>query len=145
MTLPALLMALLAFAQAHQTRMVAVEPGVALEVLDWGGSGRPLVFLAGAGNTAHVFDEFALRFTDRYHVYGITRRGHGRSGDARAGLTMARLAEDVVAVLASGNNVISIRMMDHKTANAVETYHPLMGGTTRWCCGWSGRRSADGQ
>lgn len=91
----ALLAMALAAAQAHQARMVAVEPGVALEVLDWGGSGRPMVFLAGAGNTAHVFDDFALRFTDRFHVYGITRRGHGRSGDARAGLTMARLAEEV--------------------------------------------------
>jgi non-heme chloroperoxidase len=32
---------------------------VNLEVLDWGGSGRPLVLLAGLGNTAHIFDKFA--------------------------------------------------------------------------------------
>ena len=42
----------LAHAQAdstpHKVQMVAVEPGVQLEVLDWGGSGRPLIFLAGA-------------------------------------------------------------------------------------------------
>jgi hypothetical protein len=36
-----------------------VQEGVRLEVLDWGGSGRPLVLLAGGGDTAHVFDDFA--------------------------------------------------------------------------------------
>ena len=40
----------------HAVRLVAVEKEVQLEVLDWGGSGRPLVLLAGGGNTAHVFD-----------------------------------------------------------------------------------------
>src|SRR5689334_10710942 len=41
----------------HKARFVAVEANVQVEVLEWGGSGRPLVLLAGAGNTAHVFDE----------------------------------------------------------------------------------------
>ena len=63
----------------HTVQMVAVAPGASLEVLDWGGSGRPLVFLAGLYNTAHVFDDFALSFTDSFHVYAITRRGFGRS------------------------------------------------------------------
>src|SRR5882672_8911819 len=63
----------------HAIRMVAVAPGASLEVLDWGGSGRPLVFLAGLHNTAHVFDDFAPSFTDSFHVYAITRRGFGRS------------------------------------------------------------------
>jgi len=43
----------------HTIRFVTVEKGVRLEVLDWGGSGRPLVLLAGGGDTAHVFDDFA--------------------------------------------------------------------------------------
>ncbi len=37
----------------HTVQFVTVEPDVKLEVLDWGGAGRPLVFLAGLGNTAH--------------------------------------------------------------------------------------------
>jgi pimeloyl-ACP methyl ester carboxylesterase len=45
-------------------------------VLDWGGTGPPLVFLAGLGNTAHVFDHFAHQFTDRFRVLGVTRRGY---------------------------------------------------------------------
>lgn len=58
----------------HQTQFVTVDEGVRLEVLDWGGSGRAVVLLAGSGNTAHVFDGFAEKLTG-YHVYGITRRG----------------------------------------------------------------------
>lgn len=59
----------------HRALFVTVDEGVQLEVLDWGGSGRPLVLLAGLGYTAHVFDGFAEKLTDSYHVYGITRRG----------------------------------------------------------------------
>ena len=59
--------------------MVPVARGTSLEVLDWGGQGRSLVVLAGLGNTAHVFDDLAPILTDSFHVYGITRRGFGRS------------------------------------------------------------------
>jgi hypothetical protein len=45
----------------HATRLVTVEPDVQVEVLEWAGTGRPLVLLAGAGHTAHVFDGFAQR------------------------------------------------------------------------------------
>ncbi len=58
----------------HARRMINVENDVALEVLDWGGTGRPLVLLAGNGFTAHVFDQFAPTLIAKYHVYAITRR-----------------------------------------------------------------------
>jgi hypothetical protein len=64
----------------HTIRFVTVEKGVRLEVVDWGDSGRPLVLLAGGGDTAHVFDDFAPKLTSSFHVYGITRRGFGESG-----------------------------------------------------------------
>jgi pimeloyl-ACP methyl ester carboxylesterase len=64
----------------HTTRFVTVDEDVRLEVLDWGGSGRPITLLAGGANTAHVFDDFAPKLTAHYHVYGITRRGFGASG-----------------------------------------------------------------
>src|ERR1700677_3535593 len=63
----------------HNTSFISVDNDVRLEVLDWGGSGRSLVLLAGLGNTAHVFDKFAPKLTGAYHVYGITRRGFGAS------------------------------------------------------------------
>jgi pimeloyl-ACP methyl ester carboxylesterase len=83
----------------HQVHLVKVQENVRLEVLDWGGSGRPVVLLAGGGNTAHVFDDFAPKLTDSFHVYGITRRGFGASGFAAAERAGDRLGQDVVAVL----------------------------------------------
>lgn len=86
---------------AHRQRFVSVERTVKLETLDWGGTGRPVVLLAGAGNSAHVFDAFAPKLTDRYHVYGITRRGFGDSSAPTWGYLADSLADDVLAVLDS--------------------------------------------
>jgi pimeloyl-ACP methyl ester carboxylesterase len=83
----------------HQVRFVNVEEGVRLEVLDWGGSGRAIVLLAGSGNSAHVFDDFASKMTGWSHVYGITRRGHGASSQPEGGYDDQRLADDVLQVL----------------------------------------------
>jgi len=89
-------------ASPHTVQFVTVEPGVKLEVLDWGGTGRPLVFLAGLGNTAHVFDNFAPKLIGKYHVYGITRRGFGESSSPTPNdhnYTSDRLGDDVLAVI----------------------------------------------
>jgi pimeloyl-ACP methyl ester carboxylesterase len=85
----------------HRVQFVTVEPDVRLEVLDWGGSGRPLVLLTGSGNTAHVFDDFAGKLTGITHVYGITRRGFGASSHPESGYADQRLADDVLQVLDS--------------------------------------------
>jgi alpha-beta hydrolase superfamily lysophospholipase len=83
----------------HEVRFVAVEEDVKLEVLDWGGEGQAVVFLAGAGSSAHVFDELAPGLADVCHVYGITRRGHGASSRPESGYGEERLAADVLRVL----------------------------------------------
>lgn len=80
---------------------VSVGPSTTLEVIDWGGSGAPLVFLAGLGHTAHVFDEFAPFLTDKYWVLGITRRGFGASTQPDSGYDIPTLAEDIRTVLDS--------------------------------------------
>lgn len=85
--------------RAHRTRRVEVDKDVFLEVVDWGGTGRPLVLLAGMGNNAHVFDSMAPKLTDQYHVYGITRRGYGASSAPLTGYESDRLGDDVLAVL----------------------------------------------
>jgi non-heme chloroperoxidase len=87
---------------AAKVQFVAVEQGVRLEVLDWGGSGRPLIFLAGSGDTAHSFDSFAPKFTTQNHVYGITRRGSGASSKptpANGNYSADHLGDDVLAVM----------------------------------------------
>ena len=91
-------------APAPAVRTVTVENGVNLEVLDWGGTGRPLVFLAGLGATAHDFDKLAPQFTAHHHVYAITRRGFGASSKPAptvANYSAERLGEDVLIVIQS--------------------------------------------
>jgi len=86
----------------HKIQFVTVEPEVKLEVLDWGGSGRPVVLLTGLGDNAHRFDKFALKLTGTYHVYGITRRGFGASSwptPTASNYTADRLGDDVLAVM----------------------------------------------
>lgn len=86
----------------HSVQMISVEKGVSLEVLDWGGTGRPLVLLASLGDNAHIFDDFAPKLTSKYHVYGITRRGRGASSKPEPNAinyTADRLGEDVLAVI----------------------------------------------
>jgi len=80
-------------------QFVPVGQELQLEVLDWGGTGRPLVLLAGGGNTAHVFDDFAPKLTGDFHVYGITRRGFGESGFALLTSGSDTFGDDVLAVL----------------------------------------------
>ena len=86
----------------HSVELVAVDKDVKLEVLDWGGSRRPLILLAGLGSTAHGFDDFAAKLTPSYHVDGITRRGFGASSAPRPkckNYSADRLGDDVLAVM----------------------------------------------
>lgn len=79
--------------------MTRIAPRVSIEALDWGGRGAALVFLAGLGNTAHVFDDFAPQFTDSFHVIGITRRGFGASASSPPPSELDTLVADIAAVL----------------------------------------------
>lgn len=83
----------------HKVRFVTVDSRVKLEVLDWGGTGRPVLLLAGNGNSAHVFDSLAGKLAESYHVYGVTRRGFGASSAPRSGYEADRLADDVLEVV----------------------------------------------
>ncbi len=83
----------------HHSKTISVDRDINLEVLDWGGTGRPLIFLAGLGNTAHIWDDFAPIFTSKYHVYAITRRGFGKSTHTGSGYSPERLGDDILAVM----------------------------------------------
>ena len=83
----------------HKSPMIQVAQGAELEVLDFGGRGDVVVLLAGLGNSAHVFDEFALGLIDAHHVVAITRRGYGASSAQTSGYDVATRAADDLAVL----------------------------------------------
>jgi len=93
----------LATPASYDVQFIEVEDGVKLEVVDWGGSGRPIVLLAGLGANAHTYDKFAGRLTPSYRVFGITRRGFGASSVPPSGYSADRLGDDVLAVLAALN------------------------------------------
>src|SRR5512136_929749 len=69
--------------------------GIRLHYLDWGGSGPVLLFLTGMGCSAHIFDRFAPRFVDRFHVLAPDRRGHGDSDYPETGYDADTLTEDL--------------------------------------------------
>src|SRR6266576_3376666 len=112
---------------ALKTQFVEVQPDVKLEVLDWEGTGRNLVLLAGLGSTAHVFDSLGPKLAAHYHVIGITRRGFGQSSAPQTGYDPRRLGDDVVAVIDTLHITYPV-LIGHSIAgeelSAVSTYHP---------------------
>jgi non-heme chloroperoxidase len=69
--------------------------GIRLHYLDWGGSGQTLIFLTGMGCSAYIFNRFAPRFTDRFRVLALTRRGQGDSDYPETGYDADTLVEDI--------------------------------------------------
>lgn len=95
------LLAKMVVATEPATTFVNVGDGVKVEVVDWGGNGHALILLAGSGNSAHVYEDFAPKLADSCHVYGITRRGYGLSSKPERGYSVPELAEDVWRVIQS--------------------------------------------
>ena len=87
-------------AQLYPERIISAN-GTTLQSIDYGGRGTAVVFLAGLGNSAHVFEDFAPRLTNIARVYAFTRRGFGRSGRPTSGFDTNTLARDVLALLDS--------------------------------------------
>jgi non-heme chloroperoxidase len=69
--------------------------GIRLHYLDWGGNGPTLIFLTGMGCSAYIFNQFAPRFTDRFRVLALTRRGQGDSDYPDTGYDADTLIEDI--------------------------------------------------
>lgn len=68
---------------------------VRLHYLDWGGNGQTILFPHGLGDTAHIFDDLAPKFTNQFRVLGLARRGHGQSEKPDVGYDTATLVEDI--------------------------------------------------
>jgi pimeloyl-ACP methyl ester carboxylesterase len=78
----------------HKSDFVKVNE-IRLHYLDWGGSGQVLLFLAGLGCNAHIYDRIAPRFIDQFHALALTRRGHGESDYPETGYDIDTLADDI--------------------------------------------------
>ena len=81
-----------------QASFVTVD-GIRLHYVDHGGSGAPLILLAGMGHGAHVFDDFAPHFTDHFRVFALTRRGYGQSDKPPSGYDTETLASDLAGFM----------------------------------------------
>lgn len=86
-------------AAPHEPYSIRVEEGVQLEVLDFGGTGSPVLLLPGLGATAHGYDLLAPELAKNHRVIAMTRRGTGASSKPDFGFDTARLGQDVLAVM----------------------------------------------
>ncbi len=115
---------------APRTLTVPVAKEVSLEVLDWGGAGRPLILLEGLGGVAHDYDSFAPRFTAQYHVYGITRRGFGGSSKpapSPVDYSAEVLGQDVLKVIEAlhlDRPVLAGQSIAGEELSWIGTFHP---------------------
>jgi len=109
------------------TQFVIVDDKVKLEVIDWGGTGRPLVLLAGLGGHARDFARFAADLIPRYRVISITRRGFPPSSVPASGYSADRLGDDVVAVIDAlklARPVLVGHSLAGEELSAVANHHP---------------------
>lgn len=104
----------------HTSDFVSIN-GIRLHYLDWGGSGDVLLFLAGMGCNAHIFDDLAPRFIDKFHVMAVTRRGHGESDHPDIGYDVDTLTEDIRQFL-DALGIQKVILAGHSMAN-VELSH----------------------
>jgi len=104
----------------HKSNFVKVN-GINLHYLDLGGSGDVLLFLAGLGCNAHIFDDLAPRFTGKFHVMGFTRRGHGESDHPETGYDVDTLTEDIRQFL-DVLGIEKVTLVGHSMAN-IELSH----------------------
>lgn len=69
--------------------------GIGLHYVDWGGAGRPLLLIAGLGDTVQIFGGLGPHLAKWFRVLGLTRRGHGRSDRPEAGYDLDTFVEDI--------------------------------------------------
>lgn len=99
----------------HRSGFVKAN-GVRLHYLEWSGGKRGvLLMLTGLGNDAHIFDSFAVRFTDQYRVLALTRRGYGESDKPRTGYDVSTRIEDVRRFL-NALGIAKVTLIGHSVA-----------------------------
>ena len=63
------------------------------------GQGEPMILLHGNGENCDYFKGQMKAFSERYHVYAIDTRGHGKSPRGTAPFTIRQFADDLLAFM----------------------------------------------
>jgi 2-(acetamidomethylene)succinate hydrolase len=101
--------------------------GASLRVVDWGGSGPPLLLSHGITAQAHVWDPVAGALRERFRVLSLDQRGHGDSSKPGAGYAAADFAADMAAVIdafADGPCVVMGHSLGGRNSLALAALHP---------------------
>ena len=109
---------------SHKSEFVTAN-GIRMNYLDWGGTGDVVILLAGLGNDAHVFDEIAPSFTDKFHVIGLTRRGFGETDRPAKGYETAARVEDIRAFM-DAQKITRAHLVGHSLAGDEMTMFAAM-------------------
>lgn len=74
--------------------------GLRMHYLDWGGSGKPVLFLHGGNQTAHTWDLAITKLRRDFHCLALDQRGHGETKAPKGGDTNPQAQrEDVRAAI----------------------------------------------
>jgi len=84
--------------QKYSNRFVLVND-INLHYIDFGGSSNTILFLAGLGDTAYSFFEFAPKLVPHFRVLALTRRCFGKSDNSKTKCTIKILAQDIFLFL----------------------------------------------
>jgi len=98
----------------HKSAFVTAN-GIKMNYLDWGGTGDVVILLTGLGNDAHVFDEIAPSFIDKFHVIGLTRRGFGETDRPATGYETTTRVEDIRAFM-DAQKITRAHLVGHSLA-----------------------------
>ena len=99
--------------------------GIKMNYLDWGGTGDVIILLGGLGNDAHVFDEIAPSFIDKFHVIGLTRRGFGETDRPAKGYETTTRVEDIRAFM-DAQKIVRAHLVGHSLAGDEMTLFATM-------------------
>jgi non-heme chloroperoxidase len=81
-----------------QVKRIALKTGVELEYVEQGNeNGIPVILLHGITDSWHSYETTLPLLPENYHVFAITKRGHGNSQKTAKGYSMKEFAGDISA------------------------------------------------
>lgn len=73
--------------------------GISMHYVDWGGPGPSVIALHGAASSCHWYNLTIPHLTERFRVFALDQRGHGKTDQPDTGYDWNTLATDVAGAL----------------------------------------------